>query len=127
MKKAQMTKTMQELVNAITVRNHIYTLVNGPRTALISKAEEGQLRAFASQLDREVVDKSIAMMNDAKTAVAKPVTTQKDKVMAEARAVIKEEKAEAAAKSAESTKPKSATDLLEASSKKKDLFRRVDQ
>ena len=131
MKKAQTTKVMQELVNSITVRNHIYNLVNGPRTALISKEEEGKLRQFASKLDREVVDMSIAMLGGDEPK--KPLMTHKDVVMAQARATKKEEKAEVAAKSAasvkkdtEAPKPKTAADLLAGAKKKKGVFRRVD-
>jgi hypothetical protein len=122
---------MQELVNSITVRNHIYNLVNGPRTALISKEEEGKLRQFASKLDREVVDKSIEMLAD--DAPKKPLATHKDVVMAQARDVKKQEKAaavaksaEVAAKDAEPVKPKTAADLLAGAQKKKGVFRRVD-
>lgn len=105
-------------MNSITVRNHIYTLVNGPRTSLISKDEEAQLRQFASKLDREVVDKSLEMLNGANEEVKPKVTSNKDKAMAEARATVKEDKAEAAAKSVAAAK-ETAT--------KKGVFRRVDQ
>lgn len=61
MDKNQVTQIMNELVNAIKVRDHIYTIVNGPRTQLVSKQEERELRDFANQLDRHVVDSSLAI------------------------------------------------------------------
>jgi hypothetical protein len=53
---------IQELNNIISLRNHLYTLVNGPRTTLINREEENKLRLFANQLDREVVNKSLQMI-----------------------------------------------------------------
>lgn len=54
-------KEMSEMVDVINVRNHIYTLVNGPRTGLLNREEEKELQEFARDLDREVVDRSLAL------------------------------------------------------------------
>lgn len=54
-------QTIQELHHMISLRNHLYILMNGPRTAMISKFEERTLRSFANSLDREVVDRSLQM------------------------------------------------------------------
>lgn len=59
MDKNQVTQMMREMVDAIKVRDHLYTMVNGPRTSLISKTEEKELRDFANQLDRHVVETSL--------------------------------------------------------------------
>lgn len=61
MDKNQVTQMMREMVDAIKVRDHLYTMVNGPRTSLISKVEEKELRDFANQLDRHVVETSLAI------------------------------------------------------------------
>jgi hypothetical protein len=61
MDKNQVTQMMREMVDAIKVRDHLYTMVNGPRTSLISKTEERELRDFANQLDRHVVEASLAI------------------------------------------------------------------
>lgn len=61
MDKNQVTQMMREMVDAIKVRDHLYTMVNGPRTSLISKTEEKELRDFANQLDRHVVESSLAI------------------------------------------------------------------
>jgi hypothetical protein len=73
--------TIKELNDIISLRNHIYTLVNGPRTTLISREEENKLRVFANQLDRVVVDKSLQMVNVSK---AVPVVKNTHKAMEEA-------------------------------------------
>ena len=73
--------TIEELNNIISLRNHIYTLVNGPRTTLISREEENKLRVFANQLDRVVVDKSLQMVN---VSEAVPVVKSTHKSMKEA-------------------------------------------
>ena len=54
-----MNKSVNEMADMIRVRNHIYVMVNGPRTTLISKEEEKDLREFANVLDRQVVDRCL--------------------------------------------------------------------
>ncbi|KKN70823.1 hypothetical protein LCGC14_0427150 [marine sediment metagenome] len=90
MTQAQRAKTIKELNDAISLRNHIYILVNGPRTTLISKDEERQLRSFASQLDREVVEKSLEMVIVPETP--KLVVKKTHKAMTQANAIKAEEK-----------------------------------
>jgi hypothetical protein len=81
--KTQTSKTIKELNDIISLRNHIYMLVNGPRTSLIARDEENKLRMFASQLDREVVDKSLEMVilpEDTKPALKAETKPVKAKV-----------------------------------------------
>ena len=59
---------MSDMVSAIKVRDHIYVMVNGPRTTLISRGEEKELREFANQMDRFVVDSSLALKRQAQAA-----------------------------------------------------------
>ena len=86
----QKAKSIKELSDVISLRNHIYTLVNGPRTTLISRDEERDLRLFANQLDREVVVKSLEMVTLPEKP--KPVMTQTHQAMAQANVVKVEEK-----------------------------------
>lgn len=83
----QRAKTIKELNDSISLRNHIYVLVNGPRSTLISRPEENLLRKFANQLDREVVVKSLEMVT---VDIPKPAVKNTHKAMAKAN-VIKEE------------------------------------
>ena len=89
-KTTQRAETIRELNDSISLRNHIYVLVNGPRTTLIGRDEEKHLRAFANQLDREVVEKALAMVTVSE--LAKPVVKNTHKVMAQANVVKEEEK-----------------------------------
>lgn len=83
MDKNQVTQIMSELVNVIKVREHIYTIVNGPRTQLVSKDEERDLRQFANQLDRHVVDASLAIKRglEAQQQVGQMVTVTSPEVV----------------------------------------------
>jgi len=83
--KAQRAKTIKELNDIISLRNHIYTLVNGPRTSLITREEERELRQFTNQLDREVVEKSLEMSKPPEEP--KPVIPQTATVLKQATAV----------------------------------------
>lgn len=87
---AQRADTIKELNDSISLRNHIYVLVNGPRTSLISRDEEKKLRQFANELDREVVEKSLAMVTVPKAP--EPVVKKTHKIMAQANAVKEHEK-----------------------------------
>lgn len=87
------SETIKELNDSISLRNHIYVLVNGPRTSMISRDEEKKLRQFANQLDREVVDKSLEMVTVPQPPEApKPVVQKTHKAMAQANAVKEVEK-----------------------------------
>ena len=89
--KAQRQQTMKELADTITVRNHVMTLLNGPR-GFATKDEVTRLRAFVTEVDEQVKLKVLAL--DAPTPAPQP--SKKDLDMAKARAKMELEKKEAA-------------------------------
>lgn len=121
MTKTQKAKMIKELNDVISLRNHIYTLVNGPRTSLITREEEGKLRQFANNLDREVVNKSLEMAQPPE--VSDPVLPETKTAVVKAQAVkAKEEK----------VKENKGKVSLETATKPEDkkpvgVFRRVDE
>jgi hypothetical protein len=88
--KAQRQKTLKELADAIAVRNHVMTLVNGPR-GVATKEEVTKLRSFVTDVDKQVMSEVLAL--DA--PVAAPQPSKKDLDMAAARAKMDLDKKEA--------------------------------
>lgn len=91
--KAQRQKTLKELADAIAVRNHVMTIINGPR-GVATKDEVTKLRSFVSEVDKQVMQEVLGL--DAPAPAPQP--SKKDLDMAAARAKMDLEKKEAAAR-----------------------------
>lgn len=87
MTKAQKAKLMKELADKVAVRNHIQSLINGPRGVITVRETLEKMRQFVVDTDKELVDSVASLVSDVKPAVP----AKKDKALSEARKVMAKE------------------------------------
>lgn len=56
-------KTIAEIADLITIRNHLWSALNGPRN-LIAKPDVAVVNALAIKLDKEILSASIETLKD---------------------------------------------------------------
>jgi len=52
-------RTIEELANLVTLRNHLLFMADGPRTGALDKNEEKPLREMIGKIDREIIENSL--------------------------------------------------------------------
>lgn len=87
--KAQKMKAMKELAESVSVRNHVYMLVNSSN--LVSKTDRRALMSFVNNVDKHIVETTLEMIAP-KEEVVKVEVLETAEVKASKEVVVKKNK-----------------------------------